>query len=174
MNTSDIQLLFDYNYWANGRILTAAERITVEQLHQLAGLSHGSIQGALAHVLGAEIIWRLRLQEGVSLTALPLASEFPALADLKSRWASEEASMRAYLGGLSDQDLTRLFRYKNTQGFEFELPVWPVLVHIVNHGTQFRGEAAVALSQLKCSPGDIDLYRFYLDNIHPAGKTSEK
>ena len=34
MNLSDIQLLFDYNYWANGLMLSQAAELTAQQLAQ--------------------------------------------------------------------------------------------------------------------------------------------
>src|SRR5512146_1388185 len=102
MNKSDLQLLYDYNYWANARVLDAAAGLTQEQLTQPARLSHGSIRGALVHVLAAEIIWRKRFQEGVSLAALPAESEFPTLGSIRERWAGEERAMRVYLAGLAD------------------------------------------------------------------------
>ena len=50
--------------------------------------------------------------------------------------------------------------YKTTQGVPFENVLWHLLVHVVNHGTQFRGEAAVALTEYGQSPGDLDLLAF--------------
>lgn len=60
MLITNVLTLFDYNYWANHRVLEAAEKITSEQFTAPAKLSHGSVRGALAHILAAEIVWRLR------------------------------------------------------------------------------------------------------------------
>ena len=98
MHHADIQFIYDYNYWATARVLNAAAQLTPEQFTAPHGLSHGSIRGALAHVLAAEIVWRLRCQSGLSPTALPTENNFPTLDSLRTRWAEEEAAMRAYPG----------------------------------------------------------------------------
>ncbi|HVN55395.1 MAG TPA: DinB family protein [Anaerolineaceae bacterium] len=160
MNAGDIQLLFNYNYWANARILRAASKLTREEWTQPARLSHGSIRGAMVHTMAAEYLWRMRFQEGVSLTAMPQEGEFPTFESLQKKWAAEEKAMRAYLASLSDADLNSKISYTNTKGVPFENVLWHLMAHVVNHGTQFRGEAAVGLTRLSHSPGDLDLIAY--------------
>jgi uncharacterized damage-inducible protein DinB len=160
MDRDDIRTLYDYNYWANARVLSAAIKLTAEQLTTPVRLSHGSLRGTLVHILGTEVVWRLRCQEGVSPTALPTESEFPTLEILRSRWQTEERMLRGYLASLSEEALNAKVQYKTTKGVPFENVVWHVLLHVVNHGTQFRSEAAVALTEYSQSPGDLDMLVF--------------
>lgn len=160
MNKGGILTLFDYNYWANTRVLNAAAHLSERQFIAPARLSHGSVRGALAHILAAEIIWRLRCQEGVYPSALLSEAEFPTLESLRRRWTEEERAMRAYLNQLSDEAINRPIHYKTTKGTPQETILWHILAHVVNHGTQFRSEAAVALSEYGHSPGDLDLIAF--------------
>ena len=161
MNRDHITMLYDYNYWANARVLKAATRVTREQFTAPARLSHGSLRGTLVHVLGTEVVWRLRCQEGVSASALPAESELSTLDALQASWAEEERKMRGYLASLTDEGLGSTLPYKTTKGVPFENVVWHLLVHVVNHGTQFRGEAAVALTEYGQSPGDLDMLAFF-------------
>ena len=57
--------------------------------------------------------------------------------------------MRAYLTALRDEDLMR-----------GTIPLWRPLLHVVNHGTQHRSEAAVLLTGFGHSPGDLDFTVF--------------
>jgi uncharacterized damage-inducible protein DinB len=165
MNKSDILTLYDYNYWATARVLQAAANLTPDQFTAPAGLSHGSVRGALVHTLGAEIVWRLRCAEGISLAALPTESEFPTVDVLHERWQDEEQKMRAYLNSLTDEALNRTVHYTTTKGVPFENVLWNLLVHVVNHGTQFRSEAAVALTSYGYSPGDLDLLLYFREKM---------
>jgi uncharacterized damage-inducible protein DinB len=160
MYKSDILTLYDYNYWANARVLGASAKVTPEQFVAPARVSHGSLRGTLAHILGTEIVWRLRCQEGISLAAVPTESEFPSLESLVQRWRDEEKAMRAFLASLKDEDVARVVHYTNTKGVPFENILWKILVHVVNHGTQFRAEAGVVLTEYGQSPGDMDLILF--------------
>jgi uncharacterized damage-inducible protein DinB len=161
MNQSDIHTLFAYNYWANARILDAAGKVTPEQYIAPAGLSFGSLRGALVHTYGSEFIWRMRCQEGVSPPGFSSQADFPTLDALRQAWAQEERAMRAFLATLSDERLGQTVKYTSTTGMGYETVLWNILAHLVNHGTQFRSEAAVALTAYGQSPGDLDLMLFF-------------
>lgn len=68
--------------------------------------------------------------------------------------------MRSYLAGLTDEDLSSIIKYSRTEGTWIETPLWQILLHVINHGTQSRSEAAIILSQLGHSPGDLDYMIF--------------
>jgi uncharacterized damage-inducible protein DinB len=158
MNCENIQLLFAYNTWANNRILAAAAGLSeAEYAADVPGLSHGSIQATFVHALGAEIIWRRRCLEGVSPAALLQAAEVPTFAALRRRWAAEDATLREGLARLTDEALAAPLAYRTTRGTPMVDTLWQVLAHVVNHGTQHRAEAAVALTAFGRSPGDVDL-----------------
>jgi uncharacterized damage-inducible protein DinB len=161
MKQEDLLTLYDYNYWANDLILRTAAQLSPEQYTALVEVSHGSLRGTLVHQFGGELIWRLRCQEGVSPLALPDEEEISSFDLLVQRWKEEEANMRAYLASLQDSDLTKIVNYTSTEGMSYENTLWHLLLHVVNHGTQHRAEAAVVLTEYGYSPGDIDLLLFF-------------
>ncbi len=159
MRSDDIRLLYDYNYWATARILAAAAQLDQEEYTAAGASSHGSLRDTLAHTLAAEMTWRCRCQ-GISPTSLPNGAGFPTLATLQQSWHEEEAAMRGYLATLDDAALDATIHYKTTKGAPLQNPLWHILTHVVNHGTQHRAEAAMMLSSLGHSPGDLDLILF--------------
>lgn len=160
MKKAEILTLFAYNEWANDRVLAAAAQVTPEELFAPAELSHGSLMGALVHILAAEVVWRQRIAAGDSPSRLLTENDFATLEALGARWQEEREAMRTYLQGLSDEALAAQIRYTTTTGVAHENTLWHLLVHVVNHGTQFRAEAAVALTSYWHSPGDLDFIAF--------------
>lgn len=158
MQKSEILALFDYNYWAHNRIFTAAAKVRPEDFIAPRAYSHGGLRGTLVHALAAEYLWRLRCQERRSPTGMPIKEEeFADLAALRHHWQEEEELMRDYLAGLTAEALAQPLRYTFFDGKEYEHQLWQILLHVVNHGTQHRSEVAVMLTDLGCSPGNIDL-----------------
>ena len=151
--------LYDYNYWANERILCAADAVSDAQFVAPARFSWGGLRGTLVHTLGAEWIWRSRWQ-GVSPTASLRVEDYPTVAALRARWRDEETKMREFLATLTESDLTRVVKYTRISGGSSAEPLWQLMAHVVNHGTQHRAEAAALLTELGQSPGDIDLVVF--------------
>ncbi len=168
MNLQDIRDLYDYNYWANQRLLDTSEKVTLEQFTAPSSHSFGSLQGTLLHNLDAEFNWRLLLQgQGVFLTELK-ASDFPTIAAIQQRWLEEEQAMWVYLDGLTDQDLTGMVRYEGDGGVLRERLLWHCLFHVVNHGMQHRSVADALLTSYGQSPGDIDFTLFLNERkTHP-------
>jgi uncharacterized damage-inducible protein DinB len=159
MNKSAIQLIFDYNAWANGQILKAAERATPEQFVAPVPNTYGSLRAILVHVCEAMHFWRNLCQHG-TFTDDWVESDFPTLADLAARWREVEHEMRAYASGLTDEALRGLVRYTTPAGILRERVLWHCLLHVVNHGTQHRSEAALILTNYGQSPGDLDFTLF--------------
>jgi uncharacterized damage-inducible protein DinB len=159
MNKQDIQLLYRYNQWTTTKILNAASNVTQEQFLAPASFPHGGLRGTLVHALFAEWIWRNRW-EGTSPNYRLKPEDFPTFESLRTRWAEEEKLLMAFVDGLTDERLNSKFSYKSTEGKPYERILWQAMVHLVNHGTQHKTEAAALLTDLGRSPGDIDLIGF--------------
>ena len=161
MNLRDILLIYDYNYWANRRILSAGVQLSLEQFILPTAHSFGSLRGTLVHTLDSERAWRMLLQHNTLdyFDALK-EEEFPTFEDLQAGWREEELSMRDYLIQLRDADLTRIVSYTTDEGEERERVLWHCLLHVVNHGTHHRSEAAAILTDYGHSPGGLDFTAF--------------
>jgi uncharacterized damage-inducible protein DinB len=161
MNTAEILTLYDYNYWAGARILRAALQVTPEQFVAENSSGYRSLRGTLAHALSAETIWRRRLQGEQMPVGLPVETDFPTPQALYEACQHEEVLMRAYLASLDDAALQSAIHYKNTQGVPYQNVLWNILLHMLNHGTQHRAEAAMMLTGFGHSPGDVDMILYF-------------
>lgn len=159
MNKQDIQLLYKFHNWANTRILNAASKLTAEQFLASGLFPHGGLRSTLTHMLLAESIWRTRWQGG-SPAARFKPEDFLNLDLLRARWLEEEKALDNFINSLNDEALHATFRYPTTNGESRENVLWQAMLHVVNHGTQHRSEAAAILTELGHSPGDIDLMLF--------------
>ncbi|HVN52840.1 MAG TPA: DinB family protein [Anaerolineaceae bacterium] len=167
MKTDEIKLLYEYHYWANKRILETCARVRPEQYTAPTSMvGYSSLRGTLVHALDAEWSWRLILQGQRVTQDLATEADLPTLIDLEERWQAEEQETRAYLGSLNDEDLNGIVRYPVESGMIRERPLWHCLVHVVNHGTQHRSEAAALLTGYGQSPGDLDFTVFLNQYLH--------
>jgi uncharacterized damage-inducible protein DinB len=158
MNVPYFTLLYDYHYWANERIMRAAENASAAQF-LAATDTHWSLRKTLVHAMSAEWIWLSRWR-GVSPKAGLNEDDFPTLESIRTRWHAGEQEMRVFLAALNDEALQRVVQYTNTRGQPFAFPLWQLMAHVVNHGTQHRAEAAALLTDWGYSPGDMDLSLF--------------
>jgi uncharacterized damage-inducible protein DinB len=159
MKKQDMQMLYAYNRWANARILEAAATISEAQFLAATPFAPGGLRATLVHTLFAEWIWRQRWL-GTASSAPWQPADFPTFASLKTRWQKEEIELLAFIDNITEQRLQEEFDYISTEGNPHRRVVWESMLHLVNHGTQHRSEAAAILTEMGYSPGDIDLIVF--------------
>lgn len=156
-----MQKLYDYNYWANAKIMESAAQLTEEQLHAPSEQSHGSLHELLFHTMRTEWLWRTMIQTQAR-PANPLRSEdFVSLESIRQRWQAEEQAMRTFLAPLDDTGLAATVTLKDPRtGEDFANPAWQLLLHAALHSMQHRSEAATILTRYGQSPGNIDFVFF--------------
>lgn len=114
-----------------------------------------NLRATLVHQLENEWAWRIRLSEGAFPSDGLNPQDYPSLAALVDRWHREEREFRAWFVRLSNRELAT-----RPPGDENALSLWRYLTYVVNHGTQQFSEAAVLLTRLGRSPGEIGYLAF--------------
>ena len=156
-----IRTLYGYNGWATQRVLDTAALLTPEQLHAPQSAGRGSVRDTLVHMMGTQRGWlswwdgSLSLEEAQRRRREP--ADFPDIAAVRALWEQVESQTQAFVAGLSDDDVARVFTRPMPNGAEWQMPLWRMMLHVANHGTQHRSEVAAMLTGFGHSPGDLDL-----------------
>jgi uncharacterized damage-inducible protein DinB len=155
-SAKDLQALYDYCYWANGKLLEVVAKLTPEQFTHSVGGSYGSVRNTLVHVLSAEWGWLDRCggaQRGPALAA----TDYPTVTALIDRWRQVEAYVREFLSNLSDQDLGRIVNFSFGSGPKYAHRLGELMHHAAIHGIHHRGQVALLLRSLGQVPGNFDM-----------------
>ena len=155
-----LRLLFQYNQWADGRMVEACSALTNEQFTRDLGSSFRSARDTLVHLYGAEWVWNERI-EGRSPTSLVAGAGFPDLASVRAKLEEMDSYYIDYVTRLTPQDLERVIHYKSFAGEEFSNPLWQTLHQLTNHASYHRGQITTLLRQLGAKPVTTDLIAFY-------------
>ena len=81
MTSDEVRKLYDYNKWANRRIVECCRPIDSSAFTKNLGNSFSSLRDTLAHIIGAEWVWLERWQRR-SPKKLLASEEFPDLASV--------------------------------------------------------------------------------------------
>lgn len=155
MRHEEVGDLIEYLFWMRDRILAAAAELTDEEFATRETVTSRDLRATLAHQLENEWAWRIRLTVGSFPDGDILPSDDGNLGALKARWHREERDLRVWFAGLSDRELS-----SPPVGDDNPLAMWRYLLYVVNHGTQQFTEAAVLLTRLGRSPGEIGYLAF--------------
>jgi uncharacterized damage-inducible protein DinB len=148
VSSNALALQVNYSLWATRRLLTQAGTLP----------ENTDILKKFQHIYYADRTWFSRL-DGAPWPTFEDPAPGPGIADLEREWPPLLARLEDYA---RQCDPMQILAYKNLKGQPFERPVWQVILHIVNHGTYHRGQAASLLKQAGAQPPPTDLIYYYL------------
>src|SRR5574338_404895 len=126
MQADDVRSLFAYDRWATSRVLDALAGVSAEDWSRTGSVGDRGLGEILVHHLAASQRWRVGF-ETRGERDLPRAEDepLPTIDELRRRWDEEWLAVDAWLRTLTDEFVA--YRYDG-------VPVWQMLVHVVNHG----------------------------------------
>ncbi len=152
MHADEIRWLFAYDRWATRRVLDVLDGLDPEVWGISDVVGERGLGSILIHHLGASQRWRIAFQSrGADEGPHPENDPLPTIEALRAHWTGEWREVEAWLPTVSDEFIAHDFD---------GVPVWQMLVHVVNHGTQHRSEAAALLTAADHSPGELDMIYF--------------
>jgi len=162
MTVKDLQVLYDYGWWANQQLFQVIAQLTPEEFtHEVAG-SYGSVRNTMAHALSAEWGWLDRCggrERGPRLDP----DDYPTAESLVKAWHTVEGYVREFLCELKDEDLARDIEFTMGGPETHSMRLGELLQHAANHGVHHRGQVALLLRMLGHAPGYFDLLIYYAE-----------
>jgi uncharacterized damage-inducible protein DinB len=175
MNKDDIQLLYEYDRWANNRVLEALAALSAEQFTRDLGGSFSSVRDAFLHIIGGEWGWLAYWKEPTPSTALATdlrkrrdalfrVEAFPNAAAVQSKWSEVEKEQAEFVNGLTNESLGKMLPFRATR-----VSLAHLMQHLANHSTYHRGQIALMMRQLGAEPRATDFHVFLVAGRRDAG-----
>jgi uncharacterized damage-inducible protein DinB len=158
MNVEAVRTLFEYNRWANLRLLQAASEISTEELDRDVRGSFSSLKGTLRHLLWGERGW-LRQWRDRSFGDDLQPDEFPDLPAIRESWGSLEQEQDAFFRELTEERLAAPWSVDENTYVLSDL-----IQHMFNHSTHHRGQVVLMLRQLGRTPPGTGFRQFLTES----------
>jgi uncharacterized damage-inducible protein DinB len=169
MTSDDIHLLFEYDRWANNRVLQSVAILRNEEFTRDMGGSFGSVRDTFVHIIGGEWGWLTIWKEPfvssefvtdlwTGLSAVFDPNSFPDVAAVQSKWAEVEREQLEFVNRITNESLQRMLPVRETQ-----ISLAHLMQHLANHSTYHRGQVALMMRQLAAEPLATDFAMFLME-----------
>jgi uncharacterized damage-inducible protein DinB len=139
--------LYQYNAWANGRVITCLKGQSIKD---------EKILSVFGHVLAAQFLWLHRIK-GLTPPNVKLWGEYSLeklekmMTDANTQWLEFVEANDSF-----DRELT----YTNYTGDPYVNNVETIMMHLVNHCSYHRAQVAMLLRQKGFEPINTDLITY--------------
>ena len=130
--------LFNYNFWANTKLI---KNIKNQQINDAGVLK------LLSHIVLAEQVWMLRLKNGNYQN-----KNYGKVLDITECEKISNENSKAYLEFIDTANFINSITYKNSKGIEFTNTIEDTLTHVSFHSAYHRGQIAREIRKLNNEP----------------------
>lgn len=139
--------LYQYNAWANQRVIGALIR---QQVH------NEKILSLMGHIVAAQFLWLHRIK-GLPAPDVKLWGNY----QLEQLTAMAEKANNEWLAFVqSTEDFNREMTYRNYTGDPYTNNVETIMIHLVNHCSYHRAQIAMLLRQNGLEPVNTDFITY--------------
>ena len=169
MTKDDLRLLYQYDRWANNRVIDFVSALTPEQFTRDLGGAIQSVRHALVHIAAGEWVW-LQYWKADSYS-IPFVNDlqkrrdqlfnpelYPTIAAVEEKWREVEKEQLAFVESVTDESLNRMLPFRTTQ-----VSLANLMQHVANHSTYHRGQIALMMRQLNAEPIATDFHVFLVE-----------
>ena len=169
MTEDDIRLLYEYDRWANNRVLQAVAALSTEQFTHDLGGSFRSVRDTLLHIIAGEWGWLAYLKQPSDSStfladlrkrrdALFNPEAFPNVAAVQLKWAEVEKEQAEFVNRVTDEALRKMVPFRMRQ-----IKLMHLMQHLANHSSYHRGQIALMMRQLAAEPLATDFHVFLVE-----------
>lgn len=145
-----------YHHWATSEMCESVRPLPAEALRLPRGTSFVSLLGTLDHMYRVDQLWLARLESEptIALSSLDVPESWEGL---ERGWMVVRTKLEQFV---SQHDPEALRTFANSAGTRFTMPIWQIVLHIVNHGASHRGQVNTILRQIGIAPRGTDLVQY--------------
>lgn len=155
-----LRIQLRYTVWATARIIEAASKLSAEELLRDFGTADKSVLGTLVHTFAADRTWGKRVRGEVPGAFIDPEKDM-FLEVLQRDWPVVGQGWLEWADALDDTAATRHIEYKDLKGNPHSTPAWQIVMHVINHATHHRGQAAGMMRSMGHTPPVLDLIAYY-------------
>jgi uncharacterized damage-inducible protein DinB len=163
----DLRSLFEYNRWADARVLSACRKLSADQYIAEPVPGWSSVRATLTHIAIVTEGW-IRGLTGENVVASPAEADLPTVDDAERHLHKAYATFEAVLSGHDNAWLEAPMLLRGA-GRSAVMPPWAVIRHVVNHATYHRGQIASKLGRFGMEPPATDLIYWAFEKVPQGG-----
>ena len=139
--------LFEYNNWANDRIILKIQKTDLE-------FEVGNPLKIMGHIISAQDTWLERVK-GTKKYNIYLWDEF-SIQELEVLSINSHREWIKFLNKFNEEGLEKFCDYKNSKGEKNQRKYQDIFTHVVNHSSYHRGQINQLLRLNKYEPAVTD------------------